>query len=65
MAKALISLRLPQHDLAALDQLAGTNGVNRSSLLEALVKSFLQEDFFLQRAIIRAAIAIGQGKDNS
>ncbi|MFN3574837.1 MAG: ribbon-helix-helix protein, CopG family [Phenylobacterium sp.] len=58
MAKTLISIRLPEADLAELDRLAGTHGLTRTRLLEALIRSFVQEDFFLQRAIIREAVGV-------
>jgi len=63
MAKTLISLRLPEGDLAELDKLAGTHGLTRTRLLEALVQSFVREDFFLQRAIIRDAVGVRHGSD--
>jgi metal-responsive CopG/Arc/MetJ family transcriptional regulator len=55
MARTILSLRLPAEQIAALDRLAGSNGFNRSQLVETIVADFLAEEFAVQRARLRNA----------
>ncbi len=65
MPKKLISIRVPSEDLEQIDRIAATNKLTRSSLIETLVRSFLSEDFFLQRAIVREAHDLLAGTQDS
>lgn len=56
MPKKVISLRVDADDLVAIDLLAGASGLTRSRILDTLIRSFLREDFYLQRAVIRDAL---------
>jgi metal-responsive CopG/Arc/MetJ family transcriptional regulator len=51
MAKTVVSIRLDQRSLAALDQIA-TAG-SRSRLIEAIIEAFLEQDFQAQRNALK------------
>ncbi len=61
MAKAVISIRLEKSVIEALDNVgfAGPtlqSHANRSQLIEAILKLFLEQDFAVQRATLAQAL---------
>jgi metal-responsive CopG/Arc/MetJ family transcriptional regulator len=61
MSRKLISVRISEDRLKELDKLAGSNGFNRSRLIEAVLDLFLREEFLVQRAVLREAQGLLRG----
>ena len=58
MSKTAISIRLGDPELQAIDHLTNDGALNRSRVIEAILQSFLAQDFFAQRAALRDALGI-------
>jgi predicted transcriptional regulator len=58
MAKAAISIRLGDEELRALDQIAMDSALNRSRVIEAIIRHFLQQEFAAQSSALRSSLGV-------
>lgn len=56
MAKQVISVRLAQSELEALDHFASVLPASRAKVLESILQNFFERDFLEQSAIVRSAL---------
>ena len=56
MSKTAISIRLAETELRAVDDLTNDAALTRTRVIEAILRNFLAQDFFVQRAVLRDAL---------